>query len=144
MSLLPGLQAQAGRIEQLLTLLDEERAMLGSGHIDTTELDRLTRHKQALLDTTAAFEQTHLVTLEKMDRQDLSFGDVSSDCLRVRRSIRAQAREAARKNHFNGQLIHIRMTSNQRLLNDLQTLAGKDLYGPDGQASAGGRRLGTS
>jgi len=136
--MLARLQAQAERIERLLALLDDERAQLARGQVDGEALEQLTTHKQALLDAVAAFEHDHHDALARIERAAPAAAD-DDDCRALRRHIRTRAREAARRNRLNGELIQIRMTSNQRLLNDLQTLAGKDLYGPDGRASSGGQ-----
>lgn len=135
--MLTRLQAQAERIERLLTLLDDERVQLARGQVDGEELGQLTTQKQALLDAVAAFEHDHQDALKRIERMAPADSD-DDDCQALRHHIRTRAQEAARRNRLNGQLIQIRMTSNQRLLNDLQTLAGKDLYGPDGRASSGG------
>lgn len=114
------------QLEELTGLLGRERALLTEGRIDGEALATLAAEKQERLAALAEFER---------DRRDASGPAALPPALLER------AREAARLNRFNGQLIAARMMSNRRMLNDLGNLGGNDLYGPDGEASGQHARL---
>lgn len=139
------LHAECGHLGRLLGLLDDERALLGAGRIDGEALGQLAAAKQATLGAVANAEAQRQALRLQQGRGGTATGDEAMarahGCLALWRSLRAQARTAARRNQFNGGLIALRMTSNQRLLNDLRALAGSDLYGPDGQPRGSEMRL---
>jgi len=142
MSLAAHLRDQHDRLEQLIGLLTRERDLLGEGTIDGEALGALAAEKQQVLDALADGE-------DRRRAVHAGHGYAAGDeraareqgCLESWQRMRTRARQAAQINHFNGQLIGIRLTSNQRLLNDLHALAGKALYGPDGQARGGDNRI---
>ncbi|MGH8118591.1 MAG: hypothetical protein ACREP0_07505 [Rhodanobacteraceae bacterium] len=105
-------------LDALIHLLGRERELLAEGTIDGEALAQVAADKQQMLAALAEFEQ----------RERGPHGGTTPG------GLRARAREAARLNRFNGQLIAARRTANRRLLNDLGNLAG-NLYGPDGEAS---------
>ena len=139
------LRDQHDRLDQLIGLLDRERDMLGEGTIDGEALGALAAEKQQVLDALADCEDRRRTTQAGPDHS----ANVARDeraareqgCFESWQQMRDRTRQAAQLNHFNGQLITIRLTSNQRLLNDLHALAGKGLYGPDGQARGGENRI---
>lgn len=138
------LHAECGHLGRLLALLEDERALLGAGRVDGAALGRLAAEKQAALDAVANAErQRH--AWRKAHAPHAEGGDEAlaqtHGCLPLWCQLRGHARMAAQRNRFNGELIAMRMTSNQRLLNDLRALAGKHLYGPDGQARGSETRL---
>lgn len=139
------LHAECGHLGRLLALLDDERRLLGAGRIDGEALGRLAAEKQAALDAVASAEQHRHAWRQRQRPPHDASGDEAlaraQGCLPLWRQLRGHARAAAQRNRFNGELIAMRMTSNQRLLNDLRTLAGRHLYGPDGQARGGETRL---
>lgn len=145
MSLAAHLRDQQDRLDQLIGLLDRERDLLGEGTIDGEALGALAAEKQHLLDALADGEDhrrtaqagpDHSANVTRDERAAREQG-----CFELWQQMRDRTRQAAQLNHFNGQLITIRLTSNQRLLNDLHALAGKGLYGPDGQARGGENRI---
>lgn len=139
------LQDQQVRIEHLIGLLGRERELLGQGTIDGEALGALAIEKQHVLADLADSESRHRDAHAWPDCgtgvADDAHATRGQDCHAQWQQLRDRASEAARLNDFNGQLINLRLTSNQRLLNDLRTLAGADLYGPDGQARAAENRL---
>lgn len=145
MSLAAHLRDQHDRLEQLTVLLVRERELLGEGRIDGEALGTLASEKQQVLSTLAEFEerrraaQASLGYGRSMDGDERAARD--QGCLEAWERMRDRAREAAQINQSNGQLINLRLTCNQRLLNDLRALAGRDLYGPDGQARGGDNRI---
>ncbi|HEU0277674.1 MAG TPA: flagellar export chaperone FlgN [Rhodanobacteraceae bacterium] len=139
------LHVEHEHLGRLLGLLDDERALLGAGRIDGEALGRLAAAKQATLDAVADAEAQRQALRRRRGHAADAAGDEATarahDCLPLWHALRERARTVAARNHFNGELIALRMTSNQRLLNDLRTLAGKHLYGPDGQARGSETRL---
>lgn len=145
MSLAAHLRDQHGRLEQLTALLVRERELLGEGRIDGEALDVLAVEKQQVLSMLADCEERRRTTQVNLGYSRGADGDEPAardqGCLEAWQRMRDRAREAAQLNQFNGQLINLRLTCNQRLLNGLRALAGKDLYGPDGQARGGDNRI---
>lgn len=145
MTLAARLQEQHHRLEALLVLLDRERALLSDGTLSGEALEEVATDKQALLTALDEFEQRRRTVRQQLGYPDDASGDEQAareqGCLELWRTLRARARDAARLNHLNGNLVNLRMTGNQRLLDDLHALAGRDLYGPDGQARGGAARL---
>ncbi|HET7223266.1 MAG TPA: flagellar protein FlgN [Rhodanobacteraceae bacterium] len=145
MSLVTHLRDQHGCLDELIGLLGRERDLLGEGRIDGEALGAVATEKQQILAALADFETRRREVHARLGYSQDVAGDERAareqDCLALWRQMRGRARQAAQLNHFNGQLINIRLTSNQRLLNDLRMLAGKDLYGPDGQARGGDSRI---
>lgn len=145
MSLASHLHDQHDRLEHLIGLLGRERDLLGEGRIDGDALGALAAEKQQVLAMLADFEERRRAAHDRLGYSRDIAGDERAareqGCLDSWRQMRSRARQAAQLNLFNGQLINIRLTCNQRLLNDLRTLAGKDLYGPDGQARGGDNRI---
>ena len=145
MSLASHLHDQHGRLEHLIGLLGRERDLLGEGRIDGEAMGALAVEKHQVLAMLADFEARRRAAHERLGYSRDIAGDERAarehGCLESWQRMRSRARQAAQLNLFNGQLINIRLTSNQRLLNDLRTLAGKDLYGPDGQARGGDNRI---
>lgn len=139
------LRVEHEHLGRLLGLLEDERALLGAGRIDGEALGRLAAAKQATLDAIAQAETQRQALRRQQGRADDAAGDAAAarahGCLPAWQALHARARTVAARNHFNGELIALRMTSNQRLLNDLRALAGKHLYGPDGQARGSETRL---
>lgn len=145
MSLAAHLRDQQDRLEHLIGLLDRERDLLGEGTIDGDALGALAAEKQQVLDALAESDDHRRAVHAAHGYSPDTTGDERAareqSCLESWQSMRGRALQAARLNHFNGQLLNIRLTSNQRLLNDLHALAGEGLYGPDGQARGGDNRI---
>ena len=145
MSLAAHLRDQHDRLDQLIGLLGRERDLLGDGTIDGEALGMLAAEKQRVLDALAEGEDRRHAAHAGQGYSADAPGDERAareqGCLESWQQMHGRARQAAQLNHFNGQLITIRLTSNQRLLNDLHALVGKGLYGPDGQARGGDNRI---
>lgn len=145
MSLASQLHDQHDRLEHLIGLLGHERDLLGEGRIDGEALGALAAEKQQVLAMLADFEARRRAAHDHLGYSRDAAGDERAvreqGCLDSWQRMRSRARQAAQLNHFNGQLINIRLAGNQRLINDLRALAGKDLYGPDGQARGGDNRI---
>jgi flagella synthesis protein FlgN len=145
MSLAAHLRDQHDRLDQLIGLLGRERELLGEGTIDGDALGALAAEKQQVLGALAEGEERRRATQAGHGCSPDTTGEERAareqGCLESWQSMRGRAMQAAQLNHFNGLLINIRLTSNQRLLNDLHALAGRGLYGPDGQARGGNNRI---
>ncbi len=144
MTLAAHLRDQHERLDQLIGLLARERDLLGEGTIDGEALAALAAEKQQVLNALAEGEnrcRTQEGRGASADAANEEHAAREQGCLEPWRQMRGLARYAAQLNRFNGQLINIRLTSNQRMLNDLRALSGKDLYGPDGQARGGDNRI---
>lgn len=130
MSSADDLRAPGRQLDELVRLLGRERALLAEGRVDGEALAAVAGEKQQMLAALAEFER-HQRGAPGYDAAEGA----------ARNALLARAREAARLNRFNGQLIAVRMQANRRMLNDLGNLAGNDLYGPDGEASGQHARI---
>lgn len=143
MSLAEHLRYRKQHLESLRSLLSEERELLTVGQVDGARLNGVASRKQE-----------HLAALEGAEQQWRESGQVPEDdsdhaaeragCLPLWRDTGDLARQVARLNRLNGQLIQLRLEHNQRLLNTLREAAGGELYGPDGQARGKSGRLSSS
>lgn len=115
------------QLDELVGLLARERALLAEGRVDGDALAAVAADKQVMLAALAEFSRDHR--------------DGSAAAQAVPAELLERAREAARLNRLNGQLIAARMMSNRRMLNDLGNLRGNNLYGPDGEASGQHARI---
>lgn len=145
MSLAAHLQRHGERLDELVDLLERERTLLADGEVDGTELGRLAERKQACLAALDDFERRRREVQRRLGYRDDREGDRraarQAGCADLWATLQATAQRAADLNRTNGVLIGVRMESNQRLLNGLREWAGRGLYGPDGQARAGGGRV---
>ena len=138
MSLPHHLNRQQSALDALGELLYRERQALGQGQVDGDLLQRLAEDKQS-----------SFTTLEKLERQrcqaQRALGYIEghhgaeqaaqeTGCLEQWQMLLESARRVGRLNELNGNLIHERMTHNQRMLNALHELRGDSLYNPAGQA----------
>ncbi|WP_163559803.1 flagellar protein FlgN [Halomonas sp. NO4] len=142
------LQEQQHRLDTLVDLLDAERRLLAEAEIDGEALAEIAQKKQARLEQLEAAE-----TLRQRVQQRLSYpaglagahdAARDADCLAAWEQILERTREAERMNGVNGQLIHMRMSQNKRLLDVIHDAAEKTLYGATGQVGAQSGRLKTS
>lgn len=141
MSLAKHLARQSATVSQFVALLEIEAQLLGEGRVDGERLGALAADKQALLATVEQLE-----TQRRQAQQRLGYGDdqagaeraaADAGCSAAWRQLLAQARRARDLNALNGEHIRKRLEHNQRLLNFLHEIAGKGLYGPDGQSRHG-------
>lgn len=135
MSLAGHLQSQKTRLEELVDLLREERQLLVAGRVEGDRLAALAGEKQHCL---ARIEQSEPQPAGT-GRADTGLAAREAGCAALWRATQQIAGEAARLNTLNGDLIQLRLTHNQRMLNVLREATSKLPYGPDGQS---GRRSG--
>ncbi|HET7267212.1 MAG TPA: flagellar protein FlgN [Oleiagrimonas sp.] len=145
MSLAVHLREQLNRLEQLQTLLRHERQLLAAGDIDGKALNAVAELKQQLLAAIDRFE-TH----RRQVRDQLGYGSdhagdeaaaSASGCRQLWRDILERTSECARLNAVNGKLVNLRMVDIQRLLNDLNAMVSRNMYGPDGQPRGNDHRV---
>lgn len=142
------LQEQQHRLETLIELLERERRLLADAEIDGQTLADIAQLKRARLEELEATE-----TLRQRIQKRLGYAagiagarDAAEDanCLAAWEQTLERTREAERLNGTNGQLIQLRMSQNQRLLDFIHDAAEKTLYGASGQVGAQSGRLNTS
>lgn len=145
MSLSVHVRQQKDQLEKLQALLGRERSLLGEGQVDGDALGLLAIEKTAVLTALADAEQQRRTACTRLgygnDTADDDEAARTQGCRDLWQQVCDGTREAARINHFNGELINVRLSNNQSLLNELQALTGKNLYGPDGQAHGSHARL---
>lgn len=145
MSLSEHLEQHRARLDTLIGLLDEERRLLRDGGVDGDTLGRVAQAKQDQFQALERFETQRRQVQRRLGYDDDRAGDAraaaDAGCAALWETIREQADQAARLNRTNGVLIGIRMAHNQRMLNFIEEAAGRGLYGPDGQARAGGGQV---
>jgi len=145
MGLAAHLRDHRARLDALVTLLDQERALLADARVDGEQLARVAEHKSAALAELERFERHRRQVQQRLGYSDDRQGDqraaADAGCAELWHGILDAARHAARLNRDNGTMIGVRMEHNQRLLNVLRDQAEGGLYGPDGQARGNGRRL---
>lgn len=139
------LQRHHHGLETLVALLTDERELLAQGDIDGELLAGVAARKQHTLAELECFETRRRQVQARLGYPDDRDGDEQAareaGCLTLWQTIRAGAERARHLNQLNGDLIGLRLESNRRLLDTLQTLTGQGLYGPDGQARGGGGGL---
>jgi len=145
MTLADHLERHRARLKALVGLLDEERRLLSDGGVDGAGLARLAEAKQQRFDELERFEGQRRQVQQRLGYDDSRAGDQQAaedaGCPALWRAIREHADQVARLNRTNGVLIGLRMEHNQRMLNFIEETVGKGLYGPDGQARAGGGQV---
>lgn len=139
------LASQRQQLEELLALLHEERQLLAEGHVDGERLSQVAEEKNTRLAQIEKLEQQRRRGLTQLGYSDDRDGDeraaADADCAALWRALRDSAGRAADLNRGNGTMIGLRLQHNQRLLNALRDAAGKNLYGPDGQANGRSARV---
>lgn len=138
MSLARHLQGQRARMEELVALLGSERQLLADGRVDGEALARIAADKQQHLSAIDRFESQRRQAQDRLgygsDRAGAERAAREAGCLPQWQAIDSLARDAARLNRVNGELVHMRLEHNQRMLNFLREAAGSSLYGPDGHS----------
>lgn len=145
MTLADHLKQQATRLQALIDLLQEERDTLLKIKVDGARLSQLAEEKREYLKELEEFEQKRRHALRRIGYSDDRAGDeqaaIDANCLPLWQSVRERAGEVAQLNRTNGILINIRAKHNRSLLDFLQKIVGRELYGPDGRTRSRGERL---
>lgn len=145
------LQAECTALRAFVTLLETEQQTLVTGQ--TEQLLPLAENKtlavQALNKLANARKNTLLARGAKNDPGGIEawLQAHAADSLPVWRDIQNMAAHAQQMNRSNGELIQVRLRSNQQALTVLRNAvnSASSLYGPDGQPHlpASGRTLGS-
>lgn len=148
MSLTRLLATQQGRLDELTQLLEAELQELTRSQIDGEALARLAESKRTLL---AALEEQE--TLRRQVQARLGYPEglegaeqaaEQAGCQREWQAYLEAARRTARLNDLAGELIRMRSTHNQQLLDYIHQVAEKTLYGPSGRSGRQPGRFNTS
>lgn len=139
------LQEQLDALLGFTELLLLERGTLSTGEVDGEALAAIAGSKQRDLATVAAHEQRRLEVQIRLgfgaEPDGAGQAARAAGCLNLWHRVQAAAQEGALGNRINGDLIHQRLEHNQRMLNLIEQVAGKSLYGPDGQPHRPSRRI---
>lgn len=145
MSLRDYLTGQQARLQQLERTLLEERQQLLARDIDGRELERLAKVKSELL---AELERQEGLRRRVQQHEAWAPGPegareaaARAGCEPLWTSVMQLGEQVARNNNRNGELIALRTSQNQKLLNALHDARGHHLYGPDGQSTPRGSQL---
>lgn len=148
MSLTQLLSDQRERLATLATLLEAELELLTTGQIDGQRLSTLAGEKQSLLE-----ELERMETLRRQVQQRLGYpaghqgartAAMDAGCLPAWEACLDATERTARLNELAGQMLEVRLTHNQRMLDFIQRIAEKTLYDPSGRAGRQPGRLNAS
>lgn len=148
MSLAKLLEQQQQRLNGVVTLLGQERALLSEANIESDELAELAQRKQTLLQELEASETLRQGVQRRLDYADGSVGarQAAEDagCAPQWAEMLEQTREAQRLNNLIGELVTLRMEQNTRLLDAIHQAAEKTTYGASGRVKAQTGRINAS
>ncbi|GAA3903416.1 hypothetical protein GCM10022228_12080 [Halomonas cibimaris] len=148
MSLARLLSDQQTRLDKLIALMEHERSLLTQGHIDGSRLARIAEDKQTLLAELESMETLRHSVQKRLGYPDSPDGARQSatdaGCARSWQALLEKSERVARMNEQVGQMVSLRMTHNQRMLDYIHRLAEKTLYTPDGRNSAQSGRISAS
>lgn len=148
MSLARLLADQRSRLAGLTRLLEEELQQLTLGQIDGDALSRLAESKRALLQ-----ELEHRERLRRQVQSRLGYPEgmagaaeaaAEAGCQDEWEAYLEAAERTARLNNLAGELIRMRTSHNQQMLDYLHQVAEKTLYDPTGRAGRQPGQLSTS
>ncbi|MFO7647893.1 flagella synthesis protein FlgN [Halomonas campaniensis] len=148
MSLARLLSDQQARLSELNRLLEQELEALTVGQVDGELLKGIASRKRALL---AELERTE--TLRRQVQQRLGYpvdpaGSLAAardaNCLDAWEACLAATERTARLNDLAGQLLGMRLTHNQQMLDFIHEVSEKTLYDPSGRSGRQPGRLSTS
>lgn len=142
------LHAQVERLTSLTQLLEQEQQQLTQGSVDGEALTQLAQQKQALLDDIERAERLRRDVQKRLGYVDgLEGARQAADdagCASSWTALLSKSEQTARLNALTGEMLTLRMTHNQNMLDYIRQIAEKTLYKPDGRNSAQSGRLNTS
>lgn len=148
MSLARLLNDQQQRLDALTSLLSNEQSLLTQGDVDGEALAQVAAEKQALLEELERIEGVRRGVQKRLGYPDGAEGAREAardvDCLVAWESLLEKSERAARMNDLTGQMLAVRMTHNQSMLDYIRQIAEKTLYKPDGRNSAQSGRINAS
>ena len=148
MSLARLLSDQRGRLNTLTQLLEHELEQLTASQVDGDALAQLARRKQELL-----AEMERMETLRRQVQARLGYAEgpagartaaEEAGCLEEWDACLAATERTARLNDLAGELLQMRASHNQKMLDFIHQIADKTLYEPSGRTSRQPARLNTS
>ncbi|MDI5987321.1 flagellar protein FlgN [Halomonas sp. M4R5S39] len=148
MSLARLLNDQRERLATLVVLLEEELEALTVGQIDGNRLARIAAEKQALLAELERREQLRRQVQRRLGYRDGHQGAreaaSDADCLAGWDATLDATERADRLNGLAGQLLAMRLSHNQRMLDFIHAVSEKTLYDPRGRPGRQPGRLNAS
>lgn len=148
MSLTKLLDEQHERLTQLLALLGEEQECLIKGKVDGDALTTLANDKTLLQRMLAQTEERRHEVQCRLGYGDTREGAhqaaIDAGCEERWQATLAVAREVARANLRCGELLSLRMSHNQRMLDHIHKIADAGVYRADGLTRLQSPRLNTS
>lgn len=142
------LDDQKRRMDQLCDLMNQEQSQLTQGQVDGKALSSLAERKQHLLGELERIEK-----LRRDVQQRLGYPAGGTGARRAAEDASCQAQwdallerseRVARVNELTGQMLALRMTHNQQMLDYIRDVAEKTLYSANGRNLARPGRLNTS
>ena len=148
MSLARLLADQRGRLARLTQFLEQELELLTASQVDGEALAQLARRKQELL-----AEMERMETLRRQVQARLGYAEgpagartaaEEAGCLEEWEACLAATERTARLNDLAGELLQMRASHNQKMLDFIHQIADKTLYEPSGRTGRQPARLNTS
>ena len=148
MSLARLLSEQRGRLATLTQLLEQELQQLATSQVDGEALVLVARRKQALLN-----EMERQETLRRQVQSRLGYVEgpkgaraaaEDADCLQEWEACLSATERTARLNDLVGELMQMRASHNQKMLDFIHQISDKTLYDPSGRTGRQPGRLNTS
>ncbi|MBG6241905.1 flagellar export chaperone FlgN [Candidatus Symbiopectobacterium sp.] len=136
------LDAVLDTLDQLNTILSEEQALLGAGHINSVALQKVTDTKSATLATVQYLDKNR----QEIENRLQLHAPYESDAELFERwqAIQALTAHLHDMNKHNGMLLNQHISYTNEAIAILKPRHGQSLYGPDGQSSGlvvGGRKI---
>ncbi|GHE21087.1 flagella synthesis protein FlgN [Halomonas urumqiensis] len=148
MSLARLLGDQSERLAALATLLEAELEVLTAGQIDGQRLSAVAGEKQSLLEELERMESLRRQVQQRLGypagHQGARAAAMDAGCLAAWEACLDATERTARLNELAGQMLDVRLTHNQRMLDFISQVAEKTLYDPSGRAGRQPGRLNAS
>ena len=148
MSLARLLADQRSRLARLTQLLERELELLTASQVDGEALAQLARRKQELL---ADLERMETLRRQVQVRLGYASGTAGASAAAEEAGCQAEweaclgaTERTARLNDLVGELLQMRASHNQKMLDFIHQIADKTLYEPTGRTSRQPGRLNTS
>ncbi|MGM1052639.1 MAG: flagellar export chaperone FlgN [Pseudomonadota bacterium] len=148
MSLTRLLSDQRARLAKLTQLLEQELQQLTTSDVDGETLVQLAQRKQVLLNELESKE-----TLRRQVQSRLGYAvglegaraaAEEADCLEEWEACLMATERTARLNDLVGELLQMRASHNQKMLDFMHQIADKTLYNPSGRTGRQPGRVNTS
>lgn len=139
---------QITRLDQLISLMENERLILTQGDIDGNRLVELADEKQALLEKLDETEALRRSVQQRLGYDDSANGArqaaLDAGCRKDWQALLEKSERVAHLNELSGEMLSLRMNHNQKMLNYIRQAAEKTLYKPDGRNKARPGRVNVS